>query len=72
MKYLLTLLAAVLFIFSTTSCERCSTCIVKDDDGSKIYDYPETCGNKEAIDDYKAVCEAQYGDYGFECECSDD
>ncbi len=73
MKRLMMVLAAGAFLLTVTaSCEKCSTCIVKETDGTVIYDYAETCGNKDVIDDYKNQCEAQYGSFGFDCACSDD
>ena len=72
MKKVVFMLVIGTWAISMTSCERCSTCTVKDSDGRVIYPYPETCGRKQAIEDYKDNCEEQYGLYGYSCNCTDD
>lgn len=68
-KILFVFLAFCLFGFS--SCERCSTCKVKEGNNT-IYTYERECGDKDDLKEYENFCKAQYGQYGYTCECTEE
>ena len=61
-------LGAVLML---SACEKCHTCVVKDNDGVHRYQYPETCGKKKDLNAYADRCETQYGSFGYTCSCGE-
>lgn len=52
-------------------CEKCHTCVVKDNDGVHRYRYPEECGKKKELNAYADRCETEYGKYGYTCSCGE-
>lgn len=70
------LVVAFLAVSVFSSCEKCTTCEIKDGD-TVITTYPETCGSASDIDDFKATVDDAnkvYEDAGFDYEivCEDD
>jgi hypothetical protein len=70
--------AAIIGVFAMaafSSCQKCTTCEIKDGD-TVIQTYPETCGSSSEIDDFKQTVEdanAVYEQAGFDYEiiCTD-
>lgn len=66
---LLLLLVALFFCSSLVGCTRCLKCIEYNALGEKAYEYKETCGDKEEIEDFQAKIEANE-DPGKRVECT--
>ncbi|HRG59914.1 MAG TPA: hypothetical protein PK323_13240 [Bacteroidia bacterium] len=49
----LILIAVATFAFIGTSCHKCVECIEYNSQGGKDIEYPEICGKKAEIDDYR-------------------
>ena len=70
-KFILMLVAVAAIGF--TSCEKCSTCTVSDEDGNVITAYPEVCGSKSDIDTYETTAEtAAAAVPGYTVSCTND
>lgn len=76
MKRILTLLF-VLFLFvgtlSIQSCKKCTTCTYTYQifGQTETYSYPELCGSKSEINNYKDACAAAASNVSASCTCID-
>ena len=61
-KYFSAIIPVGLFIlvFTTSSCQKCETCKVKDQIGNTIYFSPEICGSGGTIQAYKVALEQEW------------
>jgi hypothetical protein len=73
MKKVFSIVAAVVIAASFASCKKCTTC--KYDYSAfgvnYTYTYPETCGKKKEINDFKTACKNAASNYGATCSCTD-
>ncbi len=63
------LIALVGMALSFSSCTKCVTCKVTDQQGYVISDQ-EVCGNKDNQDQNKSYCESLAGNISGTCKCS--
>jgi hypothetical protein len=54
----LAFLAITLSIFLNTACHKCVECTEFNSAGKKVLQWPETCGKKKVIDDYRKYIES--------------
>lgn len=72
MTRILTYLIVSSFLFTLNSCDKCQTCVAKDEDGSEAYTYPEACGSKKDLEAYAEQCATEYGMFDFTCTCTEE
>ena len=77
MKKILSILFVVfLFVGSLSfqSCQKCTTCTYNYEilGVPQTYSYPELCGSKSEISDYKDACAEAASQFDATCTCIDD
>jgi hypothetical protein len=67
------LLFVVIGAVSFASCKKCTTCYYKFKTGGTydVYMYPEECGAKKDLEDFKNKCKEQAATRNTVCVCTD-
>lgn len=73
MKKVFSIVAAVVIAVSFASCKKCTTCKYDYSVLGVNYTqtYPEQCGKKKEIENYKKDCKNKAAVYGATCNCTD-
>lgn len=58
---------------SFTSCKKCTTCYYKFKTGGNwdVYMYPEECGKKKDLEQFRNECKAKAASLNTTCTCTD-
>ena len=54
----LTLITILSFLLISTACHKCVECTEMNSAGGKTIEWPEVCGKKKVIDDYRKYMES--------------
>ncbi len=54
----LVFIAIICSLFFNTACHKCVECTELNSAGGKVIEWPETCGKKKVIDDYRKYLES--------------